>query len=375
MLIDKTQSTTERRQQGRERRLWDRPNNRHTPLGCPSCPEFSVCGALRTDQRMFDCTSLCCGSPDSCTKVCRLNREFVRRVREVNGFELGNTPSASLLSSPELPPVIPLIYHVSRLDAQIRLPFVGLQLYRMCGRDGIPKYHSRQALREAFKLSDDTDVVLTGTAQDQPLERWWGLQTAGRLAVIRSIRESGVALVTTPNFSLAASAPRWNDLHAMKRIAITYHEFASEGVPAALHVNARTANDYLRWTEHIQRHTEITHIAFEFTTGSRHVERRSQHVEWLNELGRNAGRRLNLLLRGGMEVEPELRDSYARISTFATNAFMKCTRRQRAMRKPDGKLSWISAPTPQAAPLDELLAHNIAHEIEAMNEAANRSGS
>ncbi len=367
-MLRNSEISKERAGEDRVSRLWDKPAIQQTPLGCPSCPEYGVCGGLRTERKLFDCTALCCGTPNSCGKVCRLNRDFVARVREVRGFHLHCPSSTAGLTSPELPHAIPFVYHVARLDRLISAPFIGIPLYRMCGRDGVPRFSSREGLRAAFKLESSTEVVLSGTAQDAPLERWWGLETSGRIAVIRSLKRAGVSLVTTPNFSLAASVPRWNDLHAMKRIAIVYDEFAGEGVPASLHVNARTCADYRRWAEFIGHRTDITDIAFEFTTGTRHSERRSQHVEWLMDLARSVERPLNLQLRGGVEAVPLLRGSFRRITCLLTTPFMKTAHRQRAERRSDGSLIWTSAKTDALAPLDDLLAHNIAVEVKAVSE-------
>jgi hypothetical protein len=54
------------------------------------------------------------------------------------------------------------------------------------------------------------------------------------------MRSLGVTLVTTPNFSLFIDQPRWDDLHSQKAVMIAHEEFLSEGLPAALHVDART---------------------------------------------------------------------------------------------------------------------------------------
>jgi hypothetical protein len=54
-------------------------------------------------------------------------------------------------------------------------------------------------------------------------------------------------MATTPNYSLFVDRPRWDDLHAMKRIAIVHGEFLEAGMPGALHVNGRTDRDFERW--------------------------------------------------------------------------------------------------------------------------------
>ena len=50
----------------------------------------------------------------------------------------------------------------------------------------------------------------------------------------------GVEMVNSPNFSLFTNVTRHDNLHNMKRIALTSAEFMAGGMPCALHVNVRT---------------------------------------------------------------------------------------------------------------------------------------
>ena len=133
-------------------------------------------------------------------------------------------------------------------------------------RSGAPRFTDHAALCTAFAIKPGTTIVLTGTDRDPPLERWWGLGEAKRRTIIRALKGAGVGLVTTPNYSLFLDRPRWDDLHAMMRIAIVHEEFLREGMPAALHVNGRTETDFRRWTAYVAARPEITHLAYEFTT-------------------------------------------------------------------------------------------------------------
>ncbi len=53
--------------------------------------------------------------------------------------------------------------------------------------------------------------------------------------------------------------------------------------PAALHINGRTETDFRRWTDYVASRKEITHLAYEFTTGTAWAGRREQHAAWLCE--------------------------------------------------------------------------------------------
>ena len=128
-----------------------------------------------------------------------------------------------------------------------------------------------------------------------------------RLDAICRLREFGVELVTTPNFSLFTDQPRWDDMHSMKRIAITHEEFLREGLPAALHINARTERDWERWAEYIRLRSEVTHVAFEFQTGAGWAGRIDWQAAQLVHLAKDAGRPLHLVVRAaGSDILPGL---------------------------------------------------------------------
>lgn len=346
----------------RERRLWH-DETRNTPcLGCSGCPELGPCGGLRLDLRSFDCLDFCCGSPSACDRVCRNNPDYVERVREVGGFDLTNVPRARPFVAPELPPVVPVLFHGSARTSRIAPPAAALSLYQMFDRrTGEPRYASHEALCAAYGLAPGTPLVLTGTDRDRPLERWWGLGGERRRIVIRAARAVGVVATTTPNFSLFLDRPRWDDLHAMKRIALVHWEFLEEGLPTALHVNGRTEADFARWTAFLAGRPEITHVAYEFGTGTGWAGRRERHATWLASLAQGVGRPLALIVRGGADVLPILATAYACMTVLDTNVFMKTMMRQRAVPAGAGvSLAWRASPMPPGAPLDALLADNLA---------------
>lgn len=140
--------------------------------------------------------------------------------------------------------------------------------------------------------------------------------------------------------------------------ALVHAEFLSEGLPAALHVNARTEMDVQRWTDYIGNRPEVTHVAYEFATGTGWAGRREVHASWLADMARAVARPLHLVTRGGFDVLPALADVFARVSLIETSIFMKTVKRRRAVIDGAGSLDWEPAPTPVGAPLDELLAEN-----------------
>lgn len=339
------------------RRLWDDRRRSPTILGCPVCPNRGTCGGLHIGAGIMDCHQFCCGTPVGCDQVCRNNTDYVDRVREIGGFDLKTVPRAPFLAAPVLPAFVPIIFHGNRRVQDFDAEGVALPLYAMFDRDGAPRFSFRSSLQRKFLIAERPTILLTGTDEDAPLERWWGLGEAIRRRIIQSLLKARVAMATTPNYSLITNRPRTDDLHSIKRIGLVFSEFLNEGMPAALHVNGRTDTDFLHWAEFIVERPEVTHIAYEFRTMS---GRQETHVEWLVGLTRSVGRPLHLLVRGGTEFLPILSEAFAGITFLDTSVFMKTMKRQRAHRREDGIMVWQKNPTEKGAPLDDLLAENAA---------------
>ena len=286
-------------------------------------------------------------------------REFARRVREIGGFGLENVPRAAQLREPPLPQVVPVLFHGCSREVRFAAPAVCLPLFAVTARNGSERrYSEATALAATFRFEPSATVILTGTANDRPIERWWSLGSR-RVDEVRRLRDLGILLVTTPNFSLFNDRPRWDDMHSMKRIAITHEEFLREGVAAALHVNARTERDWERWTNFIQQRREIVHVAFEFATGAGRVGRVNWYAKQLVKLAKDVGRPLHLVVRAvGGDTLPLLASAFSQMTVLDTTAFIKTVHRQRAFETEAGRIEWESSRTRPKAPVDDLFAHN-----------------
>lgn len=355
-----TKESQDNRNHRRETNLWH-DGGKHMPsLGCTMCHDRQTCGGLRIERAFYDCLDNCCGQFESCDAVCRMKPlEFTQRVREIGGFGLDNIPRAKRLPEPTLPNVVPVLFHGNRREARFAAPAICLQLYRVIARHkGEQRFGNADAIAKAFRFETGTPLILTGTADDRPLERWWSLGR-DRLDTIRRLRDLGVELVTAPNFSLFTDRPRWDDMHSMKRIAIVHEEFLRAGLPAALHVNARTERDWERWTEYIHRRTEISHVAFEFATGAGRTERTEWHATRLAELAQAVDRSLHLIVRAANgNILPKLVSTFAKTTVLDTTSFLKAVHRQSAIEKDTGMIHWKPSPTVKDAPIDDLLTHN-----------------
>ena len=338
--------------------LWH-DQSRTESLGCHACHFKDTCGGLRVDAAVFDCLTYCrCTDRETCDNVCPRNVDhLVARLREVGGFDLLSVAAVPKVPIPMLLPTIPLIYHSSARSRSPNCSVVAISLYELFSkRDGILRFGSRRALLERFKLASDVQIVLSGTDRDPLLERWWSL--SDREALIRGLRKLGISLMTTPNFSLFDDVPRLDNLYNMKRIALTWSEVQREGLPCALHLNARTDRDWERWVEFLKARPEIDWVAFEFGTGAGTNSRMRWHVDHLCNVAHKIGRPLRLIVRGGVSVVRTLRDSFEHVSFIDTASFVKAQKRQRAVLR-DGQLGWEKFPTPLGAPIDDLLDANI----------------
>ena len=347
----------------REERLWHNGMKNTLPLGCTICPDRKTCGGLQVERDLYDCLDLCCGTADKCDAVCpNKPREFAERVKEVRGFQLDNVPRAPLLTGPILPLAVPILYHGRRRNVPFAPPAVCLSLYGVIGRYGGKARHTNErAVASTFHFKSGTPLILTGVAVDPPLERWWGLGRSNRLQEIARLRDLGVKLVTTPNFSLFTDRPRTDDMHSVKRIATTHEEFLREGLIAALHVNARTERDWERWAEYISRREEVTHVSFEFGTGPGRVGRINWQTNQLTNLAYNVGRALHLTVRGvgaGSGILLRLFESFDETTFLESTSFMKTIKRQCAVQASPHKIRWEKSLTAPGTPLDELLDHN-----------------
>lgn len=310
-------------------------------LWCAGCPELNACGGLRVRRGLGTCLDDCCNSPDGCTRVCPNNPEvFADKLAEIGGtFQLDTLPRAPLLEARALPDEVPIIYHHGEIASLPQLPVACLPLYQMyTPGDGRPRFDSGSELRGAFGLGPSTDVMLTGVAQDKSVESWWGLGRAGRREVIRALVDQGVTFVTTPNFSLAADEPRWNDLHAISRAGIAHSEFLEGGLPAAYHINARTELDYERIAKFIGQRTEITHVAVEFLTGSGMTGRVDWSFRQLRALVTYVGRPLHLTFRGRVEHLSRMSKLFPMMTSLDADAFMKTVHFQRLVPHGNARL-------------------------------------
>lgn len=339
--------------------LTDDPSLNSVALACPVCPHYEICGGLCVPASIFDCLDLCCGNPNHCSRVCRNNPiKFVQQMREIGSFNLWNVDRTPEIPVPLDYDIVPLIYHGSGRAHALQNAVFALRLPDLINyKTGELRFHTRKDLCHAFRIDSASDLLLSGVDHDRRIEPWWTLGEK-RIPLIRAIKELGVKLVTTPNFSVVLDHPRTDNLYAMKRIGIIFAEFQNGGIACALHPNGRTPKDFERWAGFIRERPEVRVLAYEFITGTARILRKPFHLERLADLAKAAGRELDIIIRGDPSVIPFLRRHFRNLIYIETTSFMKTIKRQRAERLTNRKLDWNSAPTAIGEYVDELFGHN-----------------
>lgn len=339
------------------REHWERPED-PARLGCFSCNDQDVCGGIRPWAGVFSCRNYCCGTPGSCTKVCpKRPADFVMRRREVDGWELDNVPRVGATASPDLPQSTPVIYHQYKRDDLLKTPSVAIPMRVVLNSHSTRvQYANKTALLNRLRISSRAKLVLDFTGRDWRLENYWAERNASRL--VEAIARLRPAWMIAPNYSVITDVPRWDNLHAIKRIALTWSELSAAGIPTALPVNARTERDWERWREFVQARPEVQAIAVELATGGRYAERREYMLARARELGLAAGGRLRLFLRGGRKSIPFFEDAFAAVHLLDTNPFMKSAHRQRVVRN-DRRIASTPTFTLIGQSVEDLLQANV----------------
>jgi len=336
-------------------------------LGCTGCPDLAICGGLKIRAGAFDCRTLCaCARGGPCSGVCRRDApRFVARVREVDGFALDNVPRTKPLAVPDISAYMPVIYDGTNRLTPLDADTVALPLMSLFNKiSGAARFSDRAAMLDTLRLSAETRVMVTGVDEDRAIERWWSFHDRPHL--IAGLRALGVEMVTGPNYSLFTDVARHDNLHNMKRIALTCAEFMEGGIPCALHVNGRTDTDYRRWAEFISVRDEVSLLSFEFTTGTVGL-RGAYHRDHLIGLAESAPRPLHLVLRGGTEHLPALTAAFESVSIVDAEPYIKTKYRRRAYLTMGAGLDWRPSPTAKDEPLDALLRHNIMSKRHSTN--------
>lgn len=333
-------------------------------LGCGTCADRQICGGLHlqdTGALVVSCMSHCtCDDPSTCDLVCPTNAQtFTRRFHEVDGWDLNNIPSTRDVPMPALPSWVPLYQgNLSGRRPIAEEGVVALPLTLALRGTG-PATHARtdKELSRSYGVRPQGGWVLSGTEDDPAVERIWGLPDINRIA--RQLARSGAIFATTPNFSLVNDSPRHDNLHAMKRIAWTWHHMTQGGLCTALHLNGRTDHDFVRWAEFVRARPQVKAVAFEFLTGTATKASAQLYLQRLARFSQACGRRLPIVIRGQAALSDQLLEHFSQVIKLDSTPYMRSTKRRKAVVRSNGTLSHVAVPTTSPRQLRSMLEHNV----------------
>jgi hypothetical protein len=339
--------------------FWHR-GDRTKCLGCFLCPDKRTCGGLGIDNPVFNCMDFCkCNGQKNCNLVCPGNpTNFVARMREVRGWSFDDICPAPSVIINEIPSLVPIMPHGYCRSRPLNSRAVAIPLDKLFRpKSGGSRFASKKDLAKKFNYSDSAQLIVSGVGYDQHLENYWGpARAAGFPQQLAALKPD---LITTPNFSLFSNVPRWDNLHNMKRIAICWQELAALGLPTALHVNGRTDQDFLRWSDFIKAHPEIEALSFEFATGAASPVRALWYRDRFIELAQRVGRPLLLVMRGGAPLMRDLLRYYRSITFLSHIPIIKALNRRRLLWTPGRNPRWTLCDSQNGEEMDMLVKQNL----------------
>jgi hypothetical protein len=344
----------------RELKVLTHGSNETLSIGCVGCPDLEDCGGLYSPGAILNCLDWClCIDPTKCDKVCPRNElEFVQRVQEIKGFTLRNLPRAPQFRSVTFPSFVPMIYHGSRRETNLKVNAVAIPMQALFkGSELKPKYSSREEIFNDFKIAPQAKLLISAVDLDSKIEPFWSYRHTS--ALIKQLATIKPDLFTCPNYSLLFGVPRHDNLYSLKRVLIGWNELVQAGINTSLHLNARTDRDWHRLTEFVGERDEVTSISFEFGTGAKRINRGEWHSRKLLQLAESTNRDLQLIVRGGNRYLSSLRLAFREMVSIDTTSFMKTVSRQKLTWYPLFKPTWLKMEMPVTAPLDSLLQENI----------------
>jgi hypothetical protein len=234
-------------------------------LSCELCPAAARCGGSSN----FCLVGRCKGCESS-----QLSRMEVRAsvMRLLGGLDLDWPRPVRHHQPRSLPDHLPVL--VQAYADPIDIAWVALHAGRVLGVTGrglTPKH--RRPIREVYRLASRTRLALQFYVEDRVLEGLW----ANRRCVIRELKQLGLDLVLSPNFSVWRDHSRFEQLVQQRRSFAFYHELIEAGLPAIPDVGwSRFEPDGRLWAEWVNGAPDLSAVSI-FCGGRKiHAERRAE---------------------------------------------------------------------------------------------------
>lgn len=316
---------------------------------------FELC---RSKRRVSRSSAPCYCNGRECNSVCPFKLDFCQWLAEVNGLcfdnlvQLGQDPLG-------LPQYIPLIHHGYRRNKPLDWPVVAVETYEVFRlQEGRYRAIAQtpDELRKAFCLAPNVKMLLLGTADDSPLERYWEYRRRDDAA--RQLAPLAVLAAIGPNFSHFLDVPRTDNLFNRKRQLICLGEFHQAGICPIPHLSAVAPGDWRFWQQYLAKHPSVSAVAVEFQTGNKNHAEGRKVLDRLALMQQQVGRSLHLVVVGGGQFVEYATQRFARLTLVDSAPFIAAVKR-RAFEERVGRRSWRETFTLIRQPLDDLLLANI----------------
>ena len=327
-----------------------------SPRGCSICSFLPTCGGLE-QQTFYGCFYGCgsCGlEAGRCDYTCPRKPDFWRDWAEVGGIfpeQRRKIPSTPL----KLPRYIPMIRHGSMRSRPLVADYVALNTFEVLDSRCRSRFSSATALRRHFMLASETPTLLISVKQDPKVESFWQHRSSTKLGDLAGV---GVAVVSTPNFSIFDDAPRLHSVRNLWRILRSAEDIADSGLIPLLHVNAVEREDWRWWAKILRDNPSVRFVVKEFQTGLMDTSRAAEAIDGLQRLQDDLGRPLHPIIVGGRRVVPAVSRRFPAFTLVDSAPFMATVKRHRIVVE-QGTARQVESPTCPEEQLDRLLRMNL----------------
>ncbi len=342
---------------------------------CPRCFLYEPCGGLRNGRPLLNCFEQFCCHDKKCDHVCPYKPDdYRRRMWEIGGLRFDDLPP---LRQPPLalPRYVPMVHHGSRRSGALKAGIVALDPYKIFGlRAG--KYSALPneglALRRHFKVADDAQIILRGTAKDKFLERYWEHRKTDDVAA--QVARLKVSLFIGPNYSHFLDVPRSDLLYNRKRQLLCLAELSQAGVSVAPNLSAIMPADWDFWSAYLRDSPQLHYVAVNFQTGYRSRTEGMKAIDRVRRMQDEIGRGLSLLLVGGAQYMRDVAGRFASFTLIDSQPFKQSVYRKLFRPDQNRRRRWVDARTPEGQAIDEIMQWNVegyASWVEALGTGAN----
>lgn len=298
---------------------------------------------------------MCCGRPASCTLSCLANPRLATDLAEVGGLGFSEL-TQSFPKVTICPSYVPVVQHRYLGTQVLNLPWAAIplrELFKLRNGTLRPIADTPSQLRHLFKLRPNTAVLALGVDKDKHLERYWAHSFDDLCA--ENLAKLGIALAITPNFSMFLDEPRTQHLLNRKRILLSADDWARQGIPPVLTLQAVTEKDWSYWREFLISHEEVDTVALEFQTGLGNPGIGTEALHRVAQIQDETRRELRFIAVGGFTFAALLGRLFSQFTIVDSTPFMKAAYRQRGYVY-NGRIRWRKR-CPQSPEL--LFADNI----------------